>query len=132
MLPYKVVYAARLAEAGLIAPAVHYVGLVQAALASFGAKVPPGLLVCRAMVAELEERLRTHASVCSCLGTISLKSHHPDNCGTHLLQNIDLGILCHGCCGCPMADFFEKRSIGIVKRNGFKKPLGYCYPTDSS
>lgn len=63
MLPYKVVYAARLAEAGLIAPALHYVGLVQAALASFGAKIPPGLLVCRAMVAELEERLRTHATV---------------------------------------------------------------------
>ena len=63
LLPYKVVYAARLAEAGLIAPAVHYVGLVQAALTSLGAKVPPGLLVCRAMVAELEERLRTHALV---------------------------------------------------------------------
>lgn len=63
LLPFKFVYAARLAEAGLIAPAVHYLGLVQAALASFGAKMPPGLLVFRAMVAELEERLRTHASV---------------------------------------------------------------------
>ncbi|CAL8467566.1 g7104 [Coccomyxa elongata] len=63
MLPYKVVYAARLAEAGLIAPALHYVGLVQAALSSFGAKIPPGLLVCRAMVTELEERLRTHATM---------------------------------------------------------------------
>lgn len=63
MLPYKVLYAAQLAEAGLVAPAVHYAGLVQAALAALGAKVPPGLLVCRAMVAELEERLRTHAAV---------------------------------------------------------------------
>ncbi len=127
MLPYKVVYAARLAEAGLIAPAVHYVGLVQAALASFGAKVPPGLLVCRAMVAELEERLRTHASVRhrSCFGPISLKSHHPDNCGTQSLQKNDLGVLCYSCCGCSMADVFEKRSIGILKKDDFKKPLGY-------
>jgi hypothetical protein len=63
LLPYKLVYAARLAEYGLVAPALHYVGVVQTTLGSLGAKLPPGLLVCRSMAAELEHRLRTHATV---------------------------------------------------------------------
>ena len=63
-LPAKLLYAARLAEAGLLPAALQYVGLVQAALGGVpSAKVPPGLAVARALAAELEERLRTHATV---------------------------------------------------------------------
>ena len=63
-LPAKLLYAARLAEHGLLPAALQYVGLVQAALGGVpSAKLPPGLAVARALAGELEERLRTHATV---------------------------------------------------------------------
>ena len=63
LLSAKVLYAAKLGEYGLVPRALAYLGLVQAHLATFGAKLPPGLIVCRTVAAELEERLRTHATV---------------------------------------------------------------------
>ncbi|KAK9817295.1 hypothetical protein WJX72_012309 [[Myrmecia] bisecta] len=61
LLPYKVLYAARLAEYGLISEAVQYCTVVQSVLAAIG-KLPAGLLVCRALVNDLSERLNVHAA----------------------------------------------------------------------
>jgi hypothetical protein len=63
LLPHKLLYAAALAEAGQVPRALAYIGAAQAGLAAFGAKLPPGLLLARAVAAELEERLRMHAAV---------------------------------------------------------------------
>lgn len=63
LLPYKLLYAAQLAEYGLVGAALQYIAVVQTTLNSLGAKLPAGLLVCRTVAAELEQRLRTHATV---------------------------------------------------------------------
>lgn len=62
LLPYKLLHAQLLAEAGLISEATRYATSVAGALAAAG-KLPPGLLVCRAVAGELISRLETHAAV---------------------------------------------------------------------
>ncbi|KAK9828037.1 hypothetical protein WJX81_004015 [Elliptochloris bilobata] len=61
LLPWKLVYAARLAEAGHPGRAAHYVASVQAALAGAG-RLPGRLLIARALAGELEERIARHCA----------------------------------------------------------------------
>ena len=68
MLPYKLLHAAALAEAGLVQPALAYCAGIAATLQSVGGAggkgaVPPGLLVCRAVAADLQDRLQQYAAV---------------------------------------------------------------------
>ena len=65
LLPYKLLYAYKLAEYGHLAQALQYLGLVRASVGSLGNKMPAALLVCNGMAAELEQRLRAHAAVSS-------------------------------------------------------------------
>ena len=65
LLPYKLLYAFKLAEYGHLAQALQYLGLVRASLGSLGNKMPAALLVCNGVAAELEQRLRAHAAVSS-------------------------------------------------------------------
>ena len=62
LLPYKLLYAAQLAEHGLISEAAQYCGAIQQALGAVP-KLPPGLAVCRAFTQDLLERLHTYAAV---------------------------------------------------------------------
>lgn len=62
LLPYKFLYAAQLAEHGLISEAAQYCGAIQQALGAVQ-KVPPGLAVCRSFTQDLLERLQTYAAV---------------------------------------------------------------------
>ena len=62
LLPYKFLYAAQLAEHGLISEAAQYCGAVQQALGAVP-KLPSGLAVCRAFTQDLLERLQTYAAV---------------------------------------------------------------------
>ena len=62
LLPYKFLYAAQLAEHGLISEAAQYCGAIQQALGAVP-KLPPGLAVCRAFTLALLERLQTYAAV---------------------------------------------------------------------
>lgn len=61
-LPYRLTYAQHLAEHGHINAASGYVAKVAAALASIQ-RPPPGLLVARALSADLSQRLQAHAAV---------------------------------------------------------------------
>ncbi|KAL0026968.1 hypothetical protein WJX79_003842 [Trebouxia sp. C0005] len=61
LLPYKFLYAAQLAEHGLISEAAQYCGAIQQALGAVP-KLPPGLAVCRAFTQDLLERLQTYAA----------------------------------------------------------------------
>ncbi|DBA94995.1 TPA: hypothetical protein ACH3X1_002518 [Trebouxia sp. C0004] len=61
LLPYKFLYAAQLAEHGLISEAAQYCGAIQQALGAVP-KLPPGLAVCRAFTQDLLERLHTYAA----------------------------------------------------------------------
>lgn len=62
LLPYKFLYAAQLAEHGLISEAAQYCGAIQQALGAVP-KLPAGLAVCRAFTQDLLERLQTYAAV---------------------------------------------------------------------
>ncbi len=66
LLPYKFLYAAQLAEHGLISEAAQYCGAIQQALGAVP-KLPPGLVVCRAFTQDLLERLQTYAAVSTSL-----------------------------------------------------------------
>ena len=65
LLPYKLLYAYKLAEYGHLTQAMQYLGIVRASLGSMGNKMPTALLVCSGMAADLEGRLRAHAAVSS-------------------------------------------------------------------
>ena len=64
LLPYKLLYAARLAEHGFISEAAQYCGVIQQGLAGVP-KLPPGLAVCRSFTQDLFDRLQTYAAVCA-------------------------------------------------------------------
>ena len=63
LLPYKLLYAAHLAEHGLLSEAAQYCGAVQQALAAVP-KLPVGLAVCRSLTQDLLDRIQTYAAVC--------------------------------------------------------------------
>ena len=62
LLPYKFLYAAHLAEHGLVPEAAQYCGAIQQALGALP-KLPPALAVCKAFTQELLDRLQTYAAV---------------------------------------------------------------------
>lgn len=62
LLPYKFLYAARLAEHGLISEAAQYCGAVQQAMGAVP-KLPSGLLVCQTLSKDLLDRLQSYAAV---------------------------------------------------------------------
>ena len=62
LLPYKFLYAAQLAEHGLISEAAQYCGAVQQAMGAVP-KLPPGLLVCQTFTKDLLDRLQSYAAV---------------------------------------------------------------------
>ena len=62
LLPYKFLYAAQLAEHGLVSEAAQYCGAIQQALGALS-KLPPALAVCKAFTQELLDRLQTYAAV---------------------------------------------------------------------
>ena len=70
LLPYKLLYAARLAEHGLLSEAAQYCGAIQQALGALP-KLPPALAVCKAFTQALLERLQTYAAV-GCLDYLLL------------------------------------------------------------
>ena len=91
LLPYKLLYAFKLAEYGHLTQAMQYLGIVRASLGSMGNKMPTALLVCSGMAADLEGRLRAHAAVslhphaprvpacralCTLLPRLHAESHH--------------------------------------------------------
>ena len=61
-LPYRLVYALRLAEAGHISQAAAYCTRLVAIFEKMQ-KPPPGVLVAKAMAADLAARLAAHAQV---------------------------------------------------------------------
>lgn len=61
-LPYRLLYAFHLAEHGHINAASAYAARAVAALAALQ-RPPPGLLVARALAADLAQRLQVHAAV---------------------------------------------------------------------
>lgn len=100
LLPYKLLYAYKLAEYGHLTQAMQYLGIVRASLGSMGNKMPTALLVCSGMAADLEGRLRAHAAVsslhphaprmpaCRALFQLSLRMHAETHyrCHRHLHQ----------------------------------------------
>jgi hypothetical protein len=62
VLPYKLLHAAALVDAGLLNQAAQYCAAIATSLQAQGAKLAPGLLVCRAATADLQERLMQHAA----------------------------------------------------------------------
>lgn len=67
-LPYKLIYAMRLSEYGLVEPALQYCKLVLDALSSMQ-RPPPALLVCRAVALDFQDCLQQHAQVNSFCNT---------------------------------------------------------------
>lgn len=61
-LPYKLQYAAHLAEHGLISEAAQYCGAIQQAMGAVP-KLPPGLSVCQTLTKDLLDRLHSYAAV---------------------------------------------------------------------
>ena len=61
-LPYKLLYAAQLAQHGLISEAAQYCGAIQQALGALP-KLPPGLSVCQTFTKDLLDRLHSYAAV---------------------------------------------------------------------
>ncbi|KAI3429223.1 hypothetical protein D9Q98_005322, partial [Chlorella vulgaris] len=58
---YKLLHALALCDLGQVAAASAYCHSLNATLQALGGKVPPGLLVCRAVMADLQERLQQYA-----------------------------------------------------------------------
>ena len=71
LLPYKLLYAARLAEHGLISEAAQYCGAIQQAMGAIP-KLPPGLSVCMTFTKDLLDRLQSYAAVSSSVRTLLL------------------------------------------------------------
>lgn len=61
-LPYKLLYAAHLAQHGLISEAAQYCGAIQQAMGALP-KLPPGLSVCQTFTKDLLDRLQSYAAV---------------------------------------------------------------------
>ncbi|KAI7843308.1 hypothetical protein COHA_003139 [Chlorella ohadii] len=62
VVPYKLLHAYTLAELGLVQQAAAYCQSMERTLQALGNKVPPGLLVCRAVAADLRDRLQQYAA----------------------------------------------------------------------
>ncbi|PRW60649.1 alpha-amylase [Chlorella sorokiniana] len=62
VVPYKLLHAYALAELGLVQQAAAYCQSMERTLQALGNKVPPGLLVCRAVAADLRDRLQQYAT----------------------------------------------------------------------
>ena len=71
LLPYKLLYAAHLAEHGFLSEAAQYCGAVQQGLGAVP-KLPQGLAVCRSFTQDLLDRIQTHAAVTLCLDFLQL------------------------------------------------------------
>lgn len=63
ILPYKLLHALYLTDLGMLSSASQYCASINQSIQGMGAKVPPGLLVCRAVALELSDRLQQHAMV---------------------------------------------------------------------
>ena len=62
VLPYKLLHAYALAEIGVLSQSSQYCSSILTTLQGLGNKVPPGLAVCRASAADLNERLQQLAA----------------------------------------------------------------------
>jgi hypothetical protein len=62
VLPYKLLHAYALAEMGKLSQSAQYCSSILTTIQGLGNKVPPGLAVCRASAADLNERLQQLAA----------------------------------------------------------------------
>ena len=95
LLPYKLLYAYKLAEYGHLSQAMQYLGVVRASLGSMGNKMPTALLVCSGMAADLEGRLRANAAV-SPLRTCPHDGQHA-GCSVHCCRERILSLMLDAC-----------------------------------
>jgi len=63
VLPYKLVHAHLLADNGLFEQSAAYCAAINTTIQSFGVNVPPGLLVGKAICADLLDRIHHHADI---------------------------------------------------------------------